>query len=230
MSLRDIGVRDDLRTAQRGYRTTAPVRHPAALDCQDRVVGAIEAFRVRSPQCETDLPPAVVHQLDLSFGQFFVASPGSDGADLANITDDTKNVWSTKIPIHNSLTNYPGSVTYPWKWNEWCFRQRFCTRKAILGRGQLGLMRWILSWIVPLVQDRTLDLLTSSPAHYHCTMDAPTYPWRSGRHGIHCLLIKPWKCLKIFPYQENLFQAFPYRLCYLARDSPSLQYWQSWSW
>ena len=32
-----------------------------------------------------------------------------------------------------------------WKWNEmkyWCFRPLFCTIKAELGRGQLGLMRW----------------------------------------------------------------------------------------
>ena len=28
-------------------------------------------------------------------------------------------------------------------------------------------------WTIPLVQDRSLDLLTSSPAHYHCTTDVP---------------------------------------------------------
>ena len=28
--------------------------------------------------------------------------------------------------------------------NKWCFRSRFCTCKAILGRGQPGPMRWIL--------------------------------------------------------------------------------------
>ena len=44
--------------------------------------------------------------------------------------------------------------------------------KAILGRGQPGLMRWIL-WNMPLVQDRSLDLLTSSPVRYHCATDAP---------------------------------------------------------
>ena len=27
---------------------------------------------------------------------------------------------------------------------------------------------------MPLMQDRSLDLLTSSPARYHCTTDAPT--------------------------------------------------------
>ena len=51
--------------------------------------------------------------------------------------------------------------------NEWCFKPRFCTCKAILGRGQPGVMRWILLWIMPLVQDRSLDLLTSSPARYN---------------------------------------------------------------
>ena len=28
-------------------------------------------------------------------------------------------------------------------------------------------------WIMPLVQDRLLNLLTSSPVHYHCATDAP---------------------------------------------------------
>ena len=35
-------------------------------------------------------------------------------------------------------------------------------------------MRWILLWIIPLVQDQSLDLMTSSPACYHCAMDAPS--------------------------------------------------------
>ena len=39
--------------------------------------------------------------------------------------------------------------------------------------GQPGLMRWILIWNMPLVQDWSLDLLTCSPARYHCTKDAP---------------------------------------------------------
>ena len=29
---------------------------------------------------------------------------------------------------------------------------------------------------MPLVQDRTLDLLTSSPVRYYCTLDTPYYP------------------------------------------------------
>ena len=33
-------------------------------------------------------------------------------------------------------------------------------------------MRWMLLWIMPLVQDQSLGLLTSSPACYHCTTDA----------------------------------------------------------
>ena len=61
----------------------------------------------------------------------------------------------------------------PDQMNEWCFRPRFCTMKAILGWGQPGLMRWILLWIMPLVQDRLLDLLTSSPACYDCTTGGP---------------------------------------------------------
>ena len=41
--------------------------------------------------------------------------------------------------------------------------------KAILGWGQSEQIRWILLWIMPLAQDRSLDLLASSPARYHCT-------------------------------------------------------------
>ena len=37
----------------------------------------------------------------------------------------------------------------------------FCTCKAILSRGQPGHMRWILLWILPLVQNRSLELLAS---------------------------------------------------------------------
>ena len=33
-------------------------------------------------------------------------------------------------------------------------------------------MIWILLWIMPLVQDRSLDLLTSNAARYYCTTDA----------------------------------------------------------
>ena len=59
------------------------------------------------------------------------------------------------------------------KRNEWCFRLWFCTLKLCWAAGQSRLVRWILLWIMPLVQGRSLDLLTSSKACYHCTMDAP---------------------------------------------------------
>ena len=61
------------------------------------------------------------------------------------------------------------------KWNEWCFRPWFCICKAILCRVQPALMGWGLLWIIPLVHDRSLDLLTSSPARYHCTTNAPRF-------------------------------------------------------
>ena len=53
---------------------------------------------------------------------------------------------------------------------KWCFRPRFCTASLYCRTGR---MRWILLWIMPVVQDRTLDLLISSPVRYHCAMDAP---------------------------------------------------------
>ena len=44
---------------------------------------------------------------------------------------------------------------------------------AILGWRQAGLMRWILVWNMPQVQDQLLDLLTCSPTRYHCVTAAP---------------------------------------------------------
>ena len=66
----------------------------------------------------------------------------------------------------------------------------------------IRLMRWILFWIMPVVQDRSLDLLTSSPACYHCTTDArmlnkyiSCHLYKShmpaGRHN------KTWDCLPL---------------------------------
>ena len=59
------------------------------------------------------------------------------------------------------------------KWNEWSFKPRFCTCNTILGKGQPGVLRWILLWIMSLMQHRALDLLSSSPACHHCTTDVP---------------------------------------------------------
>ena len=53
------------------------------------------------------------------------------------------------------------------------FKVTFLHCKAILGRGQSGLMGRILLWIMPLVQDRSFDMLTSSPECYNCTTAAP---------------------------------------------------------
>ena len=48
------------------------------------------------------------------------------------------------------------------------FRQRLCTLRLYWGRGNLGYWDELLLWIMPLVQDRTLDLLTSSLVRYQC--------------------------------------------------------------
>ena len=77
---------------------------------------------------------------------------------------------------HDEITNKNQSCFQPQKWNEWCYKQRFVN---ILGRGQPGLMRWSLVWIMSKVQDLLLNLLTCSPTHYHCAMAAP-----GSRHGI----------------------------------------------
>ena len=52
------------------------------------------------------------------------------------------------------------------------FKATILQWKAILARGQPGLMRWILLWIM---QDLSLDLLISSPARYHCAVDGPPH-------------------------------------------------------
>ena len=54
------------------------------------------------------------------------------------------------------------------------FQPQFCTCKAKLGQGHPGLMRWILLWVMPLVQECSLILLISSPVRYHWITDAPT--------------------------------------------------------
>ena len=86
------------------------------------------------------------------------------------------------------------------KWNDWCLRPGFCTCKAILGRGQPGLMVLILLWIVPLVQDRSLDLLTSSLARCHSTSDAPSQNMINVNNIIHHVFILPCQMYFIFSY------------------------------
>ena len=47
-----------------------------------------------------------------------------------------------------------------------------CKNKTILGWWQSRLMRWILVWIMPQMQDQSLNLLTYSLVHHHCAMAA----------------------------------------------------------
>ena len=46
-------------------------------------------------------------------------------------------------------------------------------------------VRWILLWIMPLVQDWSIDLVISSPASYHCTTNAS--PPRFAYTNLLCL-------------------------------------------
>ena len=62
-------------------------------------------------------------------------------------------------------------LEYQIKWM--VFQATILHCKAILGRGRPGLMRWILVWIMPQMQDCSLDLLTSSPLRYHCANIKP---------------------------------------------------------
>ena len=51
----------------------------------------------------------------------------------------------------------------------WCLRPKFCSVRYIGS----GLMRWIFVWIMPPVQDQSLNLSTCSPACCHCATAAP---------------------------------------------------------
>ena len=65
---------------------------------------------------------------------------------------------------------------YQWGniWQKWMmFYATTLHCKAIYwALGQPGILRWILLWIMPPVQDRSLHVLTSSPACYHCNTDS----------------------------------------------------------
>ena len=91
-------------------------------------------------------------------------------------------------PCHSNILK-PGKVQWM---NDWCFRPRFCTCKAIQGQGKPGLMRWFWVWIMPMVQDWLLDLLISSPVCYHCTMDTRGGTITSGTNTKYCILPLYW--------------------------------------
>ena len=55
--------------------------------------------------------------------------------------------------------------------------------------GTTWLRRWILLWIMPLVQDGSLELLTRSPAWFFCTTDAPLLYMQST--GTYTLMPQP---------------------------------------
>ena len=75
--------------------------------------------------------------------------------------------------------------------------------KAILGRGQCGVMGWILVSIMPQVQNRLLDLLTCSPA---AVLRLPLFPSMiiSNSKNVACVLIAEFSPLALF---RELFEA-----------------------
>ena len=102
---------------------------------------------------------------------------------------------------------------------EFCWKVRLCLHVCLfvclsvclfVSRITQKLMRGILWWIMPLVQDWSLDLLTSSPACYHWAMDAPLNYLIRGilpYHYIKQLIIKSdviakvyWKCRQCYKH------------------------------
>ena len=104
-------------------------------------------------------------QMDQSDIKFYLIYTHGQGCGL-------KTKWKEKFYFQQNMMELP-HVQAQW--------MVFCTYKAVLGRGQPGLMRWILLWIMPPVQDRSLDLLTRSPARYYCTMDSSLYKHNIGQ-------------------------------------------------
>ena len=106
----------------------------------------------------------------------------------ASIDEQTKtSIYQTKMDKCNINSPNEKKKSLEWcktihKMNDWCFRSWFSTVRAILGRRQPGRMRLILLWVMPLAQDRWLNLLTSSPTRCHCTTDAspkPIHKWQT---------------------------------------------------
>jgi hypothetical protein len=61
------------------------------------------------------------------------------------------------------------------KWmNDWCFEPQFFTSYATLGWWQPMPVTYC-GWNKPQIQAWSRDLLTSSPAHYHCVMVVAYY-------------------------------------------------------
>ena len=81
------------------------------------------------------------------------------------------NFWSSPQHVTNRFQLYTlMSRTNIEIINEWCVRPRFCIVRLYWVDGQPGLMRWILTWIMPWCR---IDRLTCWPAVQRTT----TVPW-----------------------------------------------------
>ena len=103
----------------------------------------------------------VVHELDVLFGHTLFDWCGHAHLACAIVCKHRK--W-------RNLTNNASDQTI----KTWMvFKATILHCKVRLDWRRSELMRLILFWIMPLVQDRLLDLLTS-PANSQCAKDAPT--------------------------------------------------------
>ena len=85
---------------------------------------------------------------------------------------------------------------------------RICTCKAILGRRQPGPMRWILLWIMPLVQDQSSCVLFLFLISIHTLYFS----------SIHLSLI----IFSVFPHLGIPLSSFPYSQCTWTITTPIL--------
>ena len=90
-----------------------------------------------------------------------------------------------------------------WKW----MKATILHCKVLLGRGQPVLIRWILLWIILLVQGRSIDLLTSSPTCYNPLYHGPPPPLYAYAYGNRSTMEENWAA--------NLYA--------VRRDKPSIE-------
>ena len=81
---------------------------------------------------------------------------------------------TTSAEVHYHFQDTHLKLKQGRSWMKWMgFYVTILHCKATLSRWWPGLMRWILFKIMSLVQDRSIDLWTISPARSHCVTDAP---------------------------------------------------------
>ena len=179
-------------------------------------------LRIRKKLGRKSSPTDLIKVLSLYYHIIRLAAYSTSGQLSASFPSMKQigSIHSVKVS-HREMIKPGGAVLYPHQYllcDIWCLRPRFCRCTYILGWTQTGPMRWILLWIMPQVQDRLIDLLTSSPARYHCNHGWPltsslflcvlhydiVYDWQSA--SSYYLLRPDAKACWIYGWQDKLYK------------------------